>query len=67
MVRHLVVRLTLEQGVKLIETAPLATSLTRCVCIVLALVLLFSGERAEPIFSFGATPGKLPKTVVPIG
>ncbi len=34
----------------------------------LAVVLVVSGAaRAEPIFSFDATPGKLPKTVVPIG
>ena len=32
----------------------------------LALVLVVSGARAEPVFSFDATPGKLPKTVVPI-
>jgi aminopeptidase N len=28
--------------------------------------LLFQAPRAEPIFSFDATPGKLAKTVVPI-
>ena len=33
----------------------------------LAVVLVVSGAaRAEPVFSFDATPGKLPKTVVPI-
>jgi hypothetical protein len=31
----------------------------------LALVLLFLAHAAQPIF--GATPGKLPRTVVPIG
>jgi hypothetical protein len=31
----------------------------------LALVFVVSGRAAEPIF--GTTPGKLPKTVVPIG
>src|SRR4051794_29981420 len=31
------------------------------------LVFVVSGAvRAEPVFSFDATPGKLPKTVVPI-
>jgi len=28
--------------------------------------LLFQAPRAEPIFSYDATPGKLAKTVVPI-
>ena len=33
----------------------------------LALMIVVSGAaRAEPVFSFDATPGKLPKTVVPI-
>src|SRR4029450_569708 len=33
----------------------------------LALILAVSGAaQAEPVFSFDATPGKLPKTVVPI-
>lgn len=33
----------------------------------LALTLSMSGAAcAEPVFSFGATPGKLPKTVVPV-
>ena len=33
----------------------------------LALMFVVSGAvRAEPVFSFDATPGKLPKTVVPI-
>jgi hypothetical protein len=49
--------------VKLEETAPLA----RYVGAMLALMLVVSGVvRAEPVFSFDATPGKLPKTVVPI-
>ena len=47
---------------KLIQTAPLA----RYFGAILALVLVFSGAvRAEPVFSFDATPGKLPKTIVP--
>src|SRR6267142_2400726 len=49
--------------VKFTETAPLA----RYFGVVLALVLSISGAaRAEPVFSFDATPGKLPKTVIPI-
>ena len=48
---------------KLIETA----SLARYFSAMLAVVLVVSGAaRAEPVFSFDATPGKLPKTVVPI-
>ena len=48
---------------KFTETAPLA----RYVGVMLALVFVVSGPvRAEPVFSFDATPGKLPKTVVPI-
>ena len=48
---------------KLIVTAPLA----RCFAAVLALMLVVSAAvRAEPVFSFDATPGKLSKTVVPI-
>ena len=39
----------------------------RYVGAMLALMFVVSGAvRAEPIFSFDATPGKLPKTVVPI-
>jgi hypothetical protein len=49
--------------VKLKEAAPLA----RHFGAMLALMLVVSGAmRAEPVFSFDATPGKLPKTVVPI-
>jgi aminopeptidase N len=49
--------------VKLVWTA----SLTRHLGAMLAVVLVASGAaRAEQIFSFDATPGKLPKTVVPI-
>jgi len=41
--------------------------LARYVGTMLAAVLVAScAARAEPIFSFAATPGKLPKTVVPI-
>ena len=48
---------------KLIETA----SLARYLSAMLAVVLVVSGSaHAEPVFSFDATPGKLPKTVVPI-
>src|SRR5215208_7251010 len=43
--------------------APLA----RSVGVMLALMFVVSGAvRAEPMFSFDATPGKLPKIVVPI-
>ena len=42
-------------------------SLARYFSAMLAVVLVVSGAaRAEPVFSFDATPGKLPKTVVPI-
>jgi aminopeptidase N len=48
--------------VKLEAMAPLA----RCVGAMLVLMFVVSGAvRAEPVFSFDATPGKLP-TVVPI-
>ena len=48
---------------KLIVTA----SLARFFGVMLALMLVVSGAvRAEPVFSFDTTPGKLPKTVVPI-
>src|SRR5207237_9931003 len=49
--------------VKLIEAAALA----RYFSAMLAVGLVVSGTaRAEPVFSFDATPGKLSKTVVPI-
>ena len=52
---------------KLIQTAPLTASLARYFSAMLAVMLVVSGAaRAEPVFSFDATPGKLPKTVVPI-
>src|SRR3954447_11062996 len=39
----------------------------RYVGAMLALMFVVSGAvQAEPVFSFDATPGKLPKTVVPI-
>ena len=42
-------------------------SLARYVGAMLALMFLISGAAcAEPVFSFDTTPGKLPKTVVPI-
>ena len=47
---------------KLKETAPLA----RYAGAMLALMFVVTGVRAEPAFSFEATPGKLPKTVVSI-
>ncbi|WOH65421.1 M1 family metallopeptidase [Bradyrhizobium sp. BWA-3-5] len=48
---------------KLIEAASLARRLGA----MLAVMIVVSGiARAEPVFSFDATPGKLPKTVVPI-
>lgn len=47
---------------KLKETAPLA----RCAGAMLALMFVVTGVRAEPAFSFEATPGKSPKTVVSI-
>ena len=46
---------------RLEATAPLA----RYVGAILALMLVVSGAvRAEPVFSFDAAPGKLPKTVL---
>jgi hypothetical protein len=48
---------------KLTKTAPTA----RYFGAMLALMIVISGAvRAEPVFSFDATPGKLPKAVVPI-
>ena len=48
---------------KLTETAPLA----RYVGAMLAVMFVVSSAvRAEPVFSFDATPGKLPKPVIPI-
>ncbi|WP_247831949.1 M1 family metallopeptidase [Bradyrhizobium sp. 200] len=42
-------------------------SLARYFAAMLALMLVISSAaRAEPVFSFNGTPGKLPKTVVPI-
>ena len=42
-------------------------SLARYFSAILALMLVVSGAvQAEPVFSFDATPGKLPKAVVPI-
>jgi hypothetical protein len=52
----LLCRLVQVLGVKLTVTA----SLARCVGAMLALMLVVSGAaRAEPVFSFDATPGKL--------
>ena len=52
---------------KLIQTAPLTAHLARYFGAMLALMIVVSGTaRAEPVFSFDATPGKLSKTVVPI-
>lgn len=48
---------------KFIETA----RLTRYFGAMLAVIIVVAGAaRAEPVFSFDATPGKLPKAVVPI-
>jgi aminopeptidase N len=45
----------------------MTTPLARCIGIMLALVIVFcDAVRAEPSFTFDATPGKLPKTIVPI-
>jgi hypothetical protein len=49
--------------VKLIVTAPLARY---CGAMIVMMIVLTGAVRAEPVFSFDATPGKLPKTVVPI-
>src|SRR5258708_23223526 len=40
---------------------------TRCAALTLAIVLIAAsgGATAEPVYSFDATPGRLPKTVVP--
>jgi len=49
--------------VKLIGTA----SLARYFGVLLVVIIVASGvAQAEPVFSFDATPGKLPKAVVPI-
>ena len=49
--------------VKLIAVA----SVLRCLASALVLPLSVDGTAsAEPVFSFDATPGKLPKTIVPI-
>src|SRR5690349_12239369 len=40
-------------------------TLSRCLLLGFATVLLQQGASAEPRFSFAATPGKLPKDVVP--
>ena len=48
-------------------TLIVTASLARFFGAILALMLVVSGAvRGEPVFSFDATPGKLPKTVVPI-
>jgi len=49
--------------VKLIVTAPLARY---CGAMIVMMIVVTGAVRAEPVFSFDATPGKLPKTVVPI-
>lgn len=42
----------------------------RAICLIVAILLAFpfaaGGASGEPLFSFAATPGRLPKTVVPI-
>ena len=48
---------------KLIVTAPLARY---CGAMIVMMIVVTGAVRAEPVFSFDATPGKLPKTVVPI-
>lgn len=47
---------------RLIQTA----SLARYLGALLAVIIVSGAAWAEPIFSFDATPGRLPKTVVPI-
>jgi aminopeptidase N len=48
-------------------TVSLTTSLARCAGAMLAVMMVLSGAaRGEAVFSFDATPGRLPKTVVPI-
>ena len=49
-------------------TAPrLVTNLAATLAVTAALVLSMSGDvAAEPTYSFDSTPGKLPKTVVPV-
>ena len=49
--------------VKLIVTTPLARY---CGAMIVMMIVVTGAVRAEPVFSFDATPGKLPKTVVPI-
>ena len=48
---------------KLIVTASLARY---CGAMIVMMIVVTGAVRAEPVFSFDATPGKLPKTVVPI-
>lgn len=47
---------------KLIVTTPLARY---CGAMIVMMIVVTGVVRAEPVFSFDATPGKLPKTVVP--
>src|SRR5258708_12792735 len=48
-------------------TAVLPAFLRRSVAAAIALLLSLSGAAlAEPVFSFDSSPGKLPKTVVPV-
>jgi hypothetical protein len=49
--------------VKLIVTTPLARY---CGAMIVMMIVVTGVVRAEPVFSFDTTPGKLPKTVVPI-
>ena len=48
---------------KLIVTASLARY---CGAMIVMMIVVTGAVRAEPVFSFDVTPGKLPKTVVPI-
>jgi aminopeptidase N len=49
--------------VNLIVTTPLARY---CGAMIVMMIVVTGAVRGEPVFSFDATPGKLPKTVVPI-
>jgi aminopeptidase N len=37
-----------------------------CGAMIVMMIVVTGAVRGEPVFSFDATPGKLPKTVVPI-
>jgi aminopeptidase N len=50
----------------MIAIAPRPLSVLACLCIGLLIVPVAGRASAEPVFAFATTPGKLPKTVVPL-